>query len=499
MATSTPETTAQAVRVAGFQSATIRAGAFVLGNPGRTLGLSVLLLVPCYWHTHLEAGDLGSHSYNAWLTQLVRQGKAPGLWIARQWTNVLFDVALERLGGLFGTAAAEKIAVSAAVLIFFWGAFALAGEMGQRRPWTLTPVLAMLAYGWTFSMGFFNFYLSLGLSFIALALLWDGGTADAVLALALTPLIWLAHPLGLAWLAAAALYAKIAKKLRPERQWLLMAGAAASVLAAGLLMTLRWRSLFWNFPIYLRNGADQLIVYSGAYATVALLLVTAAAAVLGISAGQRWASGDRQLRIAVPSQMYLLAVWALVALPDAVFLPAYPAPATMIMERFSLVTGVFGCGMLAGVKPQRVHALVFTLIALFFFGLCYEDTQRINAMEEQAQKLVAQLPAGQRVIATIYPPLGMRVYVQHIVDRACIGRCFVYDNYEPSSRQFRLRARAGNGLAAANGMDVIQMQAGSYTVRSSDPPLYQIFQCERGGTRLCMRALAAGESTGLGK
>ncbi len=499
MATSTPETAAQATRNAEpRRRATGRAAAFVRHNPGKTLGLSALLLAPCYWHPHLEAGDLASHTYNAWLAQLVEQGKAPGLWIARQWTNVAFDVALEKLGSLVGLAAAEKIAVSAAVLIFFWGAFALMGAMGQRRPWTVAPVLAMLTYGWTFSMGFFNFYLSIGFSFFALALLWDGGGADALLALALAPLIWLAHPLGLAWLAPAALYARMAKKLRPRQQWLLMAGAAAVIFGARHLMVLRWHPLFWQAPIYLRNGADQLIVYSGSY-YAALLLIVSATIALGISAGQRWASGDRQLNMAVPSQMYLLAVWALAVLPDVVFLPAYPAPATLIMERFSLVTAVFGCGMLAGVKPHRIHGLVFTLIALFFFGLSYEGTERINAMEQQAENLVAQLPPGQRVLTTIYPPLGMRVFVHHIVDRACIGRCFSYDNYEPSSQQFRLRARAGNGIVAANGIDADQMQSGSYTVRSSDPPLDQIYQCDRTGTRLCLRALAAGESTGFRK
>ena len=65
-----------------------------------------------------RSDDLGSHVYNAWLAQLIRRGQAPGLWIAHQWTNVLFDLLLSFFGSVFGLAGkshlAEKFAVSLA-------------------------------------------------------------------------------------------------------------------------------------------------------------------------------------------------------------------------------------------------------------------------------------------------------------------------------------------------------------------------------------------------
>src|SRR5271167_1364219 len=134
--------------------------------------ISVLLLVPCFWHRHIEAGDLGSHVYNVWLAQLIERGQAPGLWIARPWTNVLFDYLLAGLGKIFGLHAAERISVALAVLTFFWGAFALVAAATRRAPWFLIPVIAMVAYGWTYEMGFFNYYIAIGLSFFALAILW---------------------------------------------------------------------------------------------------------------------------------------------------------------------------------------------------------------------------------------------------------------------------------------------------------------------------------------
>ena len=64
--------------------------------------LSVLLVLPCVWHRRIEAGDLASHVYNAWLAQLIEKGQAPGLYLSNQWNNVLFDVALLRAAGILG-------------------------------------------------------------------------------------------------------------------------------------------------------------------------------------------------------------------------------------------------------------------------------------------------------------------------------------------------------------------------------------------------------------
>ena len=80
----------------------------------RLLGASAVVLAPCFWHREIVASDLGSHLYNAWLVQLIRHGQAPGLWIAPQRTNVLFDLLLSGFGSILGLRAAEKIAVSLA-------------------------------------------------------------------------------------------------------------------------------------------------------------------------------------------------------------------------------------------------------------------------------------------------------------------------------------------------------------------------------------------------
>ena len=64
--------------------------------------MSLVLLVPCFWHERIEAGDLSSHIYNSWLAREIDHGRAPNLAIARQSTNVLFDLILSSLFERFG-------------------------------------------------------------------------------------------------------------------------------------------------------------------------------------------------------------------------------------------------------------------------------------------------------------------------------------------------------------------------------------------------------------
>src|SRR5438552_2737663 len=123
------------------------------------LALSILLLAPVFWQSRIQAGDLSSHVYNAWLAQLIETGRIQGLTIATQASNVLFDLILGALFNLFGSGAAQRIAVSIAVLVFIWGAFRFVSVVAGRTAWHILPCIAMLAYGWVYHMGFFNFYL----------------------------------------------------------------------------------------------------------------------------------------------------------------------------------------------------------------------------------------------------------------------------------------------------------------------------------------------------
>src|SRR5258705_13994633 len=100
------------------------AGLFVRRRWLLILGISAAALIPCFWHKHIEAGDLGSHVYNAWLAELVQRGELSGLRIVPQWNNVAFDLLLSAFRKIVICLWYESLAASLFESIFFWGVFA---------------------------------------------------------------------------------------------------------------------------------------------------------------------------------------------------------------------------------------------------------------------------------------------------------------------------------------------------------------------------------------
>jgi hypothetical protein len=221
--------------------------------------ISALLLLPCFWHKRIEAGDLPSHTYNAWLSQLIAQGQAPGLYIEPRWDNILSDIALAKLGPVVGFVVAEHVVVASAVLIFFWGTFALISAVDRRPLWTLVPAIAMIAYSWTLYAGFLNYYLSLGFAFWAVALFWRGHRADLVVGAALALLAFLAHPMGLFVLVGLAIYFRLSEILHGWLRWLLLILAFLVVLVSHYYVLLRPSSAYCllahqeRLPVYERH------------------------------------------------------------------------------------------------------------------------------------------------------------------------------------------------------------------------------------------------------
>lgn len=464
----------------------------------RYAAVSAALLIPVYWHKRIEAGDLGSHLYNAWLAQLIERGQAPGLWIARQWNNVAYDLLLSWLGSAFGLRAAEKIAVSLAVLAFFWGAFALIAAATRRPPWKLSPLLAVFAYGWTFEMGFMNYYISLGLCFFALAAFLRFGNRGALISLALIPPIWMAHPLGAICLAGIGVYVILAKEMQPRYHAYLFVAAGIFLFGLRAFLT-RHYAVRWNFlaRYFYFNGADQLVLYSWRYYLLYLLFF--ALLVAALAAGLRGArrEGGFWKASGIPLQLYLAAGMAAVLLPTRVDFPQYPAALSFLTPRLTSVSGVLACWMLSTIKPRKWLAIGGSLLAALFFTFLYVDTGTLNGQEERVEQSLAALPAGHRVVNDIAASEASRIGIGHIVDRACIGRCFSYDNYEPPSGLFRVRAAPGNSIvyvADKSGpvpeSDEERVKA---RVKALERPVFELSQCEGSAVNICVRELTPDE------
>jgi hypothetical protein len=471
----------------------------------RILVISLLLPVPCFWHAHLEAGDLASHTYNAWLAQLIRQGQAPGLWLSGQTNNVLFDLSLSALGRVLGLRPAEKVLAAACVLLFFWSAFSLIFAISRRAPWFLVPCLAMFSYGWVFQQGFMNYYLSVALALAGLA--WVAGAKGAArwLGVALIPLIWMAHPLGVALYLAAAAYLCFAPQLEGWQQLCLLVIAALLPVGLNTYLSAGFRveravplALQWQF-----NGCDQLSLYGPRYHWLARLLLIFAAGCVLWDIAERWrerrpaaSAGESWRAWALPLQLYFLSFWCVFVLPNGVFLPQFSSPITLLTSRATLVCAVFLCALLGVLRPRKWHLAGFGALAALFFLFLFQDTARVDHMETQVEHYVRILPPGQRILAVIWPLYGSRILIHHIVDRSCIEHCFSYGNYEPGSGQFRVRAMPGNGIVMADARQVDDLQSGVYEVQAVDLPAFEIYQCNAKLTDLCMRELKPGDVTG---
>jgi hypothetical protein len=475
------------------------AASFLRENILSVVLLSALLVAPCFWHSRIQAGDLGSHVYNAWLAQLVEHHQVSGLMLARQWSNILFDVLLLQVANLVGFAVAEKIVVSFAVLVFFWGCFSFLSQASGGPPWRLAPFLFVLAYGYTFHMGFMNYYLSIGCAFFALATAWRGGGWNLPSAAIFSVFSLLAHPIGLVLSLTVAAYVSLWRVSRWARM-ALPALAIIPVIAMKLYFASRegleasWRSEGFSELL----GQDQLNLFGHRYvvlSSIALgwLMILALAAIYDwIFRAQKPSLG---LRLAI--ELYLLAVITTFCLPENFRVGLYAGWIGLLVSRLTLVTAVFGLSVLACLRLPRWSVHGNCLCALLFFVFLYQDTGKLDRMEAGARAVAQTLPAGTRVVAVANPPGDWRIqFIYHSVERACIGRCFSFANYEPSSLQFRVRALPGNKIVTTSVDQSDDMSSGDYRVQEEDLPLTSIYQCNDADfTQLCALPLRAGQKT----
>jgi hypothetical protein len=466
-------------------------------RPGFSLGIpllfSLLLLLPCLWQSRIQAIDLSSHAYNAWLVSLIAQNRAPGLWIARQSNNVLFDLMLDWLLPRFGAAAAQRIAVGISVLIFSWGAILLISRCRPRNWWFVLPSVAVLSYGFVFHLGFFNFYLGLGICFWYLACFFSGGWQRRLLITPLLALAWLAHPLPVVWAAGLAIYTAVAEHFRPQARFVLVVAAMLALLGVHFFLAAWYRCLWSINQAWDVTGANQLLLFDEKYKIPYMFLLAAWGLALW-----RWVRARpwRDVMGDLVFQRWLLAAGALAAIPSIIMFPQYALPFSFVSERLSLAAGVLFLALLAEVQLKHHEKALLVLSALMFFSFVFRDGQKLNRIENRIGAVVAQLPSHSRVIGFLRIPSQSRPQLLHAVDRACIGRCFSYASYEPSSRQFRVRAAEGNPIVMADYDDVASVETGDYVVQAGDLPAFLVYLCGSDQQQVCSHELHQGDVIG---
>jgi hypothetical protein len=458
--------------------------------------VSALVVIPCFWHEFLVCVDLGSHTYSAWMAGLASTGKAPGLYIATQKTNVLFDWLLSAMCSYFGYAAGEKIAVALSVLIFFWGTFAFFTSLAGKNRWDVAAPLAMFSYGWVFQTGLFNFYLSIGLALAALAALWSREVRARWLCVGLLPLIMLAHPLGLVVFTAFAVFEFLSKRFQTRGLVIGFLVCIALMAATRSYLASRYWISYSNRPTWMTSGPDQLVLYSNAYFGIAFVALFLMLMLIIEAVDQRWTREPRQkLTLILIATLYLLVKAAILLLPDKVQWSATTAMASFLVNRATLVAAVLLLALMAVLPAHRWKTNLWGAVSLVFFSLLYISTADLSRQQRNAFDTVRILPSFARLTAAGDWQSLLAVENPHLAERACVQHCFVIDNYEIASNQFRLRARSATPLVERSLVQNDRMQAGTYLVRAEDLPLFTLRACPNGRS-VCLGKLAAGDRNG---
>jgi hypothetical protein len=349
----------------------------------------------------------------------------------------------------------------------------------------------MLAYGWVFHMGFFNFYLSLGFCFWALALLWKPDSRRIAAAIPILALAYVAHALPVVWVAGLVTYLTVGRRLTEKARVYLMAGSLTAMLLLNAVLARTLITKWFADQIKLTTGLDQVSVFDGKYEGIlfGLLFVWTLMFLHLIQLNDA-----RKVFLSMPFQLCAISAAAVFILPTSILIPGYRHTLAFIAERMSLGVGICFCALLAGVRPRRFERGAMIAITVIFFAFLYRDERALNSFEDRMQDTVAKLPPGQRVISAIDDP-GLRANaLVHVIDRACVGRCYSYANYEPSTAQFRIRATAVNPYIAYTYVDSWLMQQGMYVVKDRDLPLYQVDLDANG--QMTVKSLRAGERSG---
>ena len=460
----------------------------------KIVAVSLLAIVPCFWQSQIHAMDLPSHTYNAWIASLLAREHIDGLVVDLPWTNVVFDLLLASMAHLVGFGAAETIAVVAAVLTFFWGTFALIARIHAGARWSCVPLLLMLTYGLIFRLGFFNFYLATGFAAAACAT-WNAASWRRITSAVLLAIVSVcANPIPLIYCIGAVLYISILQRLKPVVQILML------MTSVGLLIYLG-RALVSVFPTVPASngmvtvsavvsfvGFDQIWIYSHLY----LLLSVAGTVIMLAGLTPTFRALDANRRNAI---LHLLAIniVLMTALPSGIQFPVHKVPLGYLPARISLFSGVLVCCLMAKLPARHVVQGLLGLVCVGFFALTLRDDIALTRFNAELREVVDTVPTGSRVLASMVDLQARVNPLLHLVDRACLGRCFSYGNYEPATMQFRVKAIGQNNIVLTSPMAIRKVEEGSFTISDVDVPAYAVCNCTDSPQRLCANRLIAGE------
>jgi hypothetical protein len=299
----------------------------------------------------------------------------------------------------------------------------------------------------------------------------------------------LAQPLPVLWAIAILAYVYLARNL-PEKFRLLLPAVCIAALVLARTVILHYWFAIWDWRQGLHaTGADQAYMFGSHYRLTTLALAAVwAMAILHLSHDRGWSG----LLRSIPFQVYTISVLGCFLLPYTILFPWYKAAFGGVAERVAWLSTIFICALSTEVKYPARYGVAFGAIALMFFAFLFSDVRAINGLEQKLDALVSSLPPNQRVIGEVRYPPNSGFDESMLIDRACIGRCFSFANYEAATEQFRVHAIPGNSIVAWRAESTpARNRAASRAEQffSSQPSgtLYYLHPC--GNANICMQSL----------
>lgn len=415
-------------------------------------------------------------------------GRGSGLVLVNQWSNVLFDLLLARLMLLTGVDWSQRIAVSICVLIFFWGLFAWI-QSQSRSAWTISPALMMLAYGRIFHMGFFNFYLALGLGFLSLALFRAQRAAPIIWASALLALSIFAHVLGTAIALSIAFILYLAGRTRPS---VFACGTAA---LAALMLSVQ----FWFPRLFITEsfrispaafGLTQFLLYGPIFYVITIALYTILAMRFLLNAETLGFAAQFAMK---ESLLLVFSVLFAAVTPWGIFLPGVANALSYLDLRAGFIVMI---ALLLCVTSTRFQFTLWTAlatVAVIYFVSLRIHLQKLDKLESQITAVVRTVPPGSRVVSNFRMRASGFDPLEHMIDRACIGHCYSYANYEPPSLGFRLRTNGNSSMVLTDVSKGAEFSAGRYVISHSDLPLWLLHADGPSLRQILIRQVKSGE------
>jgi hypothetical protein len=350
--------------------------------------------------------------------------------------------------------------------------------------------VAMFTYGFVFHMGFFNFYLSFGLCLWAMVFAMSGAPKRRSAAALLAMAALLAHALPVLWAAGLTLYWFAARRLRLRNRALLLLAGLGGILAVRTWVVHKYVFYWSPTQIMAVTGADQLFVFEP-YQQVFIAALIAFWAVAGFRALQT--KSLPRLLGGLPAHCTVLHAAMVFLIPFSIQISTYNTPLHFVSTRMSLAAGLSICALVAAARPSAVLNGFARLLSAAFFTALFVSTWQLNRLEDKLEAAAKSLPRGASVVA-VFDGEDPRTFARkNMLSRACLGHCFNYANYEPSTLQFRLRAHPGNKFVTASAEDSLAMQDGQYTLKPGEGPLYVLAPCQE-GQAFCASLKHAGEA-----